>query len=636
MKTSLLIFLLLLNSLLFTFFTQNTKITPPDNLENDSLQKYHASLSSFTAVADNNINLKCQLNAEENILNVDERISFHKSVFDTSHDLRLSLVTTGTWMNYPYSVENNLRKDFTIEKVIFCNSAVYSKMQFLSEDSGINLVINKESLPSDCISDTITIQLAYTVKLNKLFNGNGFAVSHGIYLFSNWFFSPLLNNISKRSSITLDVKLPQEFEFVSSCNKSLMNKTNSGSEYLVKSINSDNLVWMALKGFNSESRIINAGNHSTEVSVFFPNSFAKFLPRYFSTIEKSVSFLNSELNLNLTYPLKAIVCSDTSAPFSSSVFRNICFFSHKIFPPTNDLNIERNIISGIISQFKLNKVAETSLADKCISLGANEYLTNKILSKEFTRQYSYFTLFNSYPVRGISLLNLQGIPLVYSLATFDVPLITGNLEQFYDNSAISNLTPESSVLSSPALFKTSSLGRAALYFHTLDNLIGERKTLSLLSEFYLLNYSTNTNTSFTGLISKYCSVEKTRYAKELYETSGYSDYAILEASSADSLNYDIKIGNYGNLHYPVELFAYTLTDTITIQMNPQLSYQSIHFSSKSKVSAFEIDPRRQNLFDVNFSNNSFSLNTGYNYAFYLSLRWFYWMQSLLLIFGGLS
>jgi len=50
----------------------------------------------------------------------------------------------------------------------------------------------------------------------------------------------------------------------------------------------------------------------------------------------------------------------------------------------------------------------------------------------------------------------------------------------------------------------------------------------------------------------------------------------------------------------------------------------------------EIDPERKNPFDINYANNSMTVELQIMGSLSISLKWFFWMQNFLMIMGGLA
>ena len=100
--------------------------------------------------------------------------------------------------------------------------------------------------------------------------------------------------------------------------------------------------------------------------------------------------------------------------------------------------------------------------------------------------------------------------------------------------------------------------------------------------------------------------------------------------------YELKITRLGDGIFPIDIKINKESGSSLLKWDGKARFKIVTFSSEEKVESVEIDPQKKNMLDVNFTDNSYTLDAGYVGAWSISMRWFFWIQNALMILGSVG
>ena len=126
----------------------------------------------------------------------------------------------------------------------------------------------------------------------------------------------------------------------------------------------------------------------------------------------------------------------------------------------------------------------------------------------------------------------------------------------------------------------------------------------------------------------------TWFFDNVYRNSYTFDYGIKDVAKLDKNIYAVFAERLGDGVFKNDVALYTDKDTLYSHWDGSEKWKILLFETKNKVIAAEIDPRRKNMLDINFANNSYTVEKNYGASISLVLRWFFWVQNALLLLGS--
>jgi len=126
------------------------------------------------------------------------------------------------------------------------------------------------------------------------------------------------------------------------------------------------------------------------------------------------------------------------------------------------------------------------------------------------------------------------------------------------------------------------------------------------------------------------------FIKNVYQNDFRFDNKIKELVQTSDSTYNLFLERKGDGIFNTEIAVYTELDTSLIYWNGREKWKKIEINSKQQVISAQIDPKRKNIFDLNYANNSYTLETNHSAAISLSVRWFFWIQNALMVLGSIG
>jgi hypothetical protein len=250
-----------------------------------------------------------------------------------------------------------------------------------------------------------------------------------------------------------------------------------------------------------------------------------------------------------------------------------------------------------------------------------------------------FHLVGYLPIYGITFLSYNGIPIIYTLRYFNVPLESSSLKKYYENTNSVPIAGKNSDVLNKEELEVKNIHKPYLFMLSLDRYLGGQKTLEMVSEYFnKYRFSKAGKEEFKNIL-----LEKTESQKYFNSyvfdalTGCYKfDYAVDSLTVIGQNKYQIVLTRKEAGVFPVEIFAYTERDTMKFFWDGKSVHKRIVFDSNEKVTAVDVDPDHKNIFDLNYANNSYLLEPDYTTSVSVAIRWFFWIQNAIIIIGSVG
>ncbi|MFA6598405.1 MAG: M1 family metallopeptidase [Ignavibacteriaceae bacterium] len=508
-------------------------------------------------------------------------------------------------------------------------------------------------------NDSVEIAFEYEVKIPKAFGRFGYDANERFFFFAQWFpklgvyengnlpgkagwvcdpYYPFTEFYSDFSNYSLDITIPNGFVLTSSGEVKERKVGKYNTTYRVMQNYIHDFAWLAAKDVLDFTDTIKRKDRSL-VSVHYilqtTNEDAK--ERIKSAVKNAFIFFDKNIG---RYPYKTLTVIDAptkAGKISAMEYPALITFSKDYFSPEFTKDLEEVILHEFSHQYFYGMLANNETTEAWLDEGFSEYLSQKILQKKYGERFASFKLFGYLPVAGMELLSIEKIPFIYTLTQIPKPFEADLMATYYPYAMFGSLKDSSYQLLNKSVYQSVSYAKGALFLFTLEKYLGEQKLFFILRQYFNQYKFRHPNASdFFSVLRKYSGKNIEWLITGFYENAFTCDYRVMGIASSGENQSEVIIVRDGEAIVPLEVDLYTNKDTLRTYWNGEEKIKKIIFHTKNKVISAEIDPERKNLFDLNFANNSYTVETQYSGALYISVRWFFWVQNLLMIFGGLS
>lgn len=263
--------------------------------------------------------------------------------------------------------------------------------------------------------------------------------------------------------------------------------------------------------------------------------------------------------------------------------------------------------------------------------GLSAYYSDKITNYYYGEESHYFFLSDYYPVFGYNLISYHGIPLVYTLGDYKYGEGTTFLPDYYKRLRYGSPGDTSTISSDIITKRVNTINKPALLFGTLSNLKGEGFIDGIVNDYLA---EPGTEKDFPEILKLKLGADSTLFFKNFVNTNKIFDYGISAIKETGNNAYEIKLERFNDGVFPQQIRIITENDTLFYKWDGEEKIKLLKIETGLPVVSAEIDPGQKNMFDINFANNSFTVESRMSATVSISARWFFWMQNLLMYSGS--
>ncbi|MCE1190347.1 MAG: hypothetical protein LWX56_14555, partial [Ignavibacteria bacterium] len=396
--------------------------------------------------------------------------------------------------------------------------------------------------------------------------------------------------------------------------------------------------WSATKDYPKETfSVSKSDGEKTQVTIICPPLYKNYIDRYKTALQNAFRYFNYYF---APYPYKTLTLVVTPAKtgrVASMEYPGLITIEHSPFALVQSLQIEKRIIHEFAHQYFYAAVANNETYEGWLDEGLANYLTSRMLDDFGLYEISHFTLFGYLPVQGLELVSIGEIPLVYTLTKVKVPNQSEAMQLYYEHMNEAALCDTSYLLNPYSQYAAITYGKGELFFKTLERISGKEAFMSILKNYYIQNRFKHVKAKdFFDILRRMQRKNIDWLTTNYYKNSYECDYAV------ESVKYiperkeaRVTVTKKNEGYFPCELSLFTAQDTLTRTVAIDKRRIVVTFSTALPPLGAEIDMNRKNYFDTDFANNSLILSPNMEAPTYISIRWFFWMQSFLLIFGSI-
>ena len=401
----------------------------------------------------------------------------------------------------------------------------------------------------------------------------------------------------------------------------------------IKKITSFN--WIIFNNYIGSSFEVSTISDNIDLKVFVQLGNENYIKRYSEAVKKYLNVLSKYFDL--PFNSLTIIELPQNDNLLERAYPTILATNSKIISPVGSQNLEFKIASLLAEQYYGNIVAPDDFNQAWISKGVSAYIAEKLVRKEYGEFYSYFSLARYYPVRGLHFFSYSDIPLIYTIGDEIIPEGGRFIDEYYKNFIYSNCSIPSYKFPNYETFRVASIIKPQLALLTMERYLGSEKLFTNLGNYYnQYKYKHPTSNQLLEVLQKGCSGTSDSFIYDLFKTGKRFDYAIKYLKEISENNYELLVERREEGIAPITIIVHTEQDTIKLAWDGIDNFKRFNFYSLNRVESAELDPQKENLLDMNYSNNSYVMETRYWGSLSFATRVFFWFQNALMIMGRIG
>jgi hypothetical protein len=500
--------------------------------------------------------------------------------------------------------------------------------------------------------DSVKIYFEYTLKIPRSVKRFGYATGRDFFFISQWFpkagvfengkwicsqYHPYLNFYSDFGNYSVRIKVPSNYKVAASGSEKERITEKYFSTYLFTQDGVHDFAWMA-----SDEILHRADTyyckHGTAIAIqaFVQPEHEKYIPRYFDAVKNCLRYFEDNIG---TYPYENITLVDVPRTSASGGMEYPTLFtvSAELISPKESGWPEYLVAHEFSHQFFQGLLANNEVYEAWLDEGFASYAATKIMYAYYAPIFEEFKLASYIPIFGLNFLSYNEIPLIYTLVNVQIPQGSRSAVNYYKNLTIGTLADTSYKLPTRLSYVVNSYSKPELVLLTLENYLGAEKMKTLLKDYYE-NYKFKHPTArdFIETVKRGCREDMGWFFNEFYSAPKVFDYKITSVKKAGPDIYEVLAERMGDGFFKNEIALYTDKDTLYQMWDTNERWKIFKFKTSGRVVAAEIDPHRKNLLDINFANNSYTVENRYWASLSLVTRWFFWVQNALMILGSIG
>lgn len=529
-------------------------------------------------------------------------------------------------------------------KLIYFQPEVYNS----HDSTAARTILSKPVDPGD----SVKIYFNYSMKIPKSLKRLGYARGRNFYFVSQWFpkvgvfengkwicsqYHPFTNFYSDFGDYEVNITVPQNY--VVGATGTLASKDeivdNVTYHYLQAGVH--DFAWFASDDILYRNEIYKR-NDGSEILIkaFVQPERKKYFNRYFETVKNSLQYFEDHIGV---YPYENITLVDVPRTSAAGGMEYPTLFTTgaELFSSIETHQPEYVTAHEFSHQFFYGLLANNEVYEAWLDEGFTSYISTKIVYHYYKDALAYFKVASFVPVYGLDFLSYKGIPIIYTLADIDVPESAKQLTGYYRNITIGTLKDKSYMLPTRLSYVVNSYLKPQLALESLERYLGYEKMMNILKDYYIrYKFKHPTVEDFINIVQENTHEDMSWFFDEFYKNAHQYDYKISNVSSLGENFYQVFAEKKGDGFFKNDVALITDKDTLYQKWDKNENYHIFIFYTKNKVIAAEIDPMRKNLLDINFANNSYTLEPRYGASLSLTARWFFWIQNALMILGSIG
>ncbi len=500
--------------------------------------------------------------------------------------------------------------------------------------------------------DSVKIFFDYSMKIPRSVKRMGYATGRNFFFVSQWFpkvgvfengkwvcsqYHPYLNFYSDFGDYSVKIKVPKNYIVAATgVEKEKTSDTQSTTFHFVQSGVHD-FVWLATDDILHRNEIYQRKDGSQiTIQAYVQPEREKYFDRYFQAVKNCLNYFEDNIGI---YPYQNVTLVDVPRTSASGGMEYPTLFtvSAELFSPKETGGPEYLVTHEFSHQYFQGLIASNEVYEAWLDEGFTSYIATKIMYHYQPEILENFKFATYIPVFGLNFLSFNEIPLIYTLVDIQMPEGARSANSYYKNLSIGALADTSYKLPTRLSYVVNSYNKPELVLLTLERYVGHEKVMAILKEYYdRFKYKHPHTEDFISIVQKNCNEDMSWFFDEFYKAPKYFDYKITSIKQNSADEYEVLAERLGDGIFKNDIALYTDKDTLYQKWNGVERWKLLKFRTNNKVIAAEVDPQRKNLLDINFANNSFTVEPRVWASLSLVIRLFFWIQNALVLLGSVG
>ncbi len=618
--------------------------------------------------------LNSEINNIENIADYDIDVSFD---FENK---KINATQTITWINKSKNSTNELHfhlypNAYKSERTLFAKgydiSADDAKTEMLINYCKINgeiseLIYFQPETPNRFDStvakinldksvepgDTIKITFEYSLRIPRSVKRFGYAEGRNFYFISQWFpkigvledhgwvcsqYHPYLNFYSNFGRYSVQIKVPENFIVGATGVEKEKYVTEKYSIYKFVQNGVHDFVWFVADKILTRNDVYTR-NDGTQILIqtYVQPERRKYINRYIETVKNCLSFFEKNIGI---YPYQNITLVDVPRTSGSGGMEYPTLFtvSAELFSPQKTGMPEYLVAHEFSYQYFYGIIANNEVYEAWLDEGFASYTATKIMYEYYPEILEHFKFITYLPIYGLNFLSYNEIPIIYSMVDIHIDEGLKSAVTYYKSPTIGTLRDTSYKLPNRMSYVINSYAKPELVLLTLERYLGFEKMMGILKNYYdTYKYRHPKSEDFLNIVQNNTEEDIQWFIDEFINSSRIFDYKISYIKKITEDKYEVMAERLCDGIFKYEIVLYTDKDTLMQKWEDRERWKIFTFETRNRVIAAEIDPGRKNLLDINFANNSYTIEPRIWGSLSISIRWFFWIQNALMVLGSIG
>ena len=500
--------------------------------------------------------------------------------------------------------------------------------------------------------DSVKIHFNYSMAIPRSVKRMGYATGRNFFFVSQWFpkvgvfedgrwicsqYYPYLNFYSDFGKYNVNIKVPSNYIVASTGVVKQKKIIGDSVVFNVYQNGVHDFAWLATDNILHRNGIYKRKD-GTQILIqaYVQPEREKYFDRYFRTVKNCLQYFEDNIGI---YPYQTISLIDVPRTCGSGGMEYPTLFtvSADLFSPRATGWPEYLVAHEFSHQFFYGLLANNEVYEAWLDEGFTSYITAKIMYKYNPDILAFFRFAKYVPVYGMNFLSYKEIPIIYTMSEIDIPEGANRVLNYYRNSTIGSIADTSCKLPTRLSYVVNSYDKPELVLLTLERYLGHTKMVEILKDYYdKFKYKHPKGIDFIKIVQSHCQENIDWFFKEYYFNAKIFNYSISGIDKISNDEYAVTAERLGDGYFKNDIYLYTEQDTLKQRWNSNERWKVFTFKTNNKVIGAEIDPQRKNLLDINFADNSYTMERRTWASLSISIRWFFWVQNALMILGSIG
>lgn len=525
---------------------------------------------------------------------------------------------------------------------------VFPEISNPNDSTVAKFVLNNPVNPGD----SIQIYFEYSLKIPESVKRFGYARGRNFFFVSQWFpkvgvfengewicspYYAYLNFYSNFGNYSASIKVPDGYKVISTgieVNKSINDKITT---YTIVQNGVHDFVWLATDDIMHRSGIYKRKD-GTEILIhaYVQPEREKYFYRYIEAVKNCLDFYEQNLG---AYPYQTITLVDVPRTCNAGGMEYPTLFtvSADLFSPQSTGWPEYLVAHEFSHQYFQGIIANNEVYDAWLDEGFASYFATKIMYKYYPDLLTFFKFASYIPVYGMEFFSYKEIPIIYTLVEVPLPEATQSLVSYYRNMTIGAITDTSFKQPSRLAYAVNSYSKPELVLQTLERYIGFDNMMKIMKDYYSkFKFAHPKGQDFFNTVNKNVKEDMNWFFDEFFNSTKIFDYKVTSVTQVSPTEYEVLAERLRDGIFKCDVYLYTDKETLKQSWDGKERWKVFKFKTENEVIAAAVDPLRKNLLDINFANNSYTVESRIWASWSLAIRVFFWVQNALMILGSVG